>query len=903
MDNRTTRVLQHWLLSFCFLGVVLVQPTALCAQSVSSAPVVAAGTLDDRARVLFFSQDRNVWVTYDTELGNLYRIWVGGLEDPSLRSPSFLTQSPSLQGTLLLSNKKEQKWKVIRKGEAAIPDVSFLGFRWDNNQVVLEYELETTYGQKIQVEERPRIALDNDRPVIERSFKVFNVPEDIQVGLEISAEKMKQYSDLDVAGVFQRIGEKKHAYYWGAAYDVHGRLILDEDTTTSVTITFSPDIIENTAKLAVLESSPIPSLRSIQAIESEGVQPILRRRSDHEVGLSMRLYGIGEPIEMLTELAPGQLPNVNEVVPQIDLTQKDQFGGLDFYFITHLSGYLNIASPGEFSFRVLADDGFRLAIADSILLEMDGLQAAQPSEDVTVSLSTGVHPIEIEHFQSTGKKQLTVLWQPPWRSSYEVLGAPVVSTRKEKQRFHSASRKYVKRPFDDDALNVPRISLNKLHPSIQIEEIPVPGLNGFIGGLDMLSNGSLVIATWESDGQVIVLEGDVKDPSSLQTKQIATGLNKPLGLKVVDDEIFVFQQHELTQLIDNDGNELIDEYRVVSNQWEISTDYTELAIGLEYKQGSFLGVLGMPLDRDGAILIEDIHHRGILVRIGFDGSQQIIEAGMQLSGGIAMENGYVAISDQRNPWFSDSRILFMPDDFGTSFQNAEPEALTLSSIWLPVNSGQNPAQPFYVNRGAYKGDWIVGDMVSTPVFRVGIDHVSGQIQGAVFPFLENMPMNMSRMVELPDGSVVVGGASLQQPWGQIEHNTTSLYHMDIEDKMAFEMRSIRSVSGGFDIEFTKPVRPNVFSSEDVIALYQWPNSETRRDRTRKRGGREKLEILSVELLEDGKTARVLVEGGKEGHIVYFNLDPAVRSVENEKLWSNEAWYSLNVLRETVSDAP
>ena len=868
-----------------------------------AAPVVISGSLDDRPRMLFVTQDRYTWITYDTDLGNLYRIWIGGLDAPSLRSTSFLAEKPTVQGVVLLENQKEQKWRIIRKGEVLIPEVSFLGYRWMGNQLILQFSLQTSYGHSIVVEERPQISQDREFPVLKRSFKVSNVPSDVQVGLEVSAEKIKQTSDFNTEGIFHRYSEKKHSYYWGAAVDVHGRLILDADTTTSFSVTFSPGIISGTEDNTVAEASPVPMLRTIHAIESEGLQPILRRRSDHEVGIALKVYGIGEPIERLAELAPGQLPNVNQVVNQIDLTQKEQFGGLDFYFITHLSGYLNIAAPGEFLFRVLADDGVRLTVSDSILIEKDELQAAQPSKDVAITLPAGVHPIEIEHFQSTGRKQLTVMWQPPWKTEFEILGSPILSTRKEEQRFASTSRKYVKRPFTSDTLQVRRVDVKTGHPSLQVEQILIPGLEGYIGGLDILSSGRLVAATFSGDGQVMILDGDIDTPSSVNVKQIATGLNVPLGLEVVDDEIFVLQQHELTQLIDNDGNEMIDEYRVVSNDWEVSTDYTELASGLEYSQGHFLSVLGMPLDRDGAILIEDIHHRGVLVRTGFDGSQQIIGAGMQLSGGLTLEREMIAISDQRNPWFSDSRIVFLPTFVEQSLQRNEAGYVELSSIWLPVEPIQSPSQPFYLPTGPYKGDWIVGDMINQDVYRLAIDNVNQHVQGAVFPFSANVPISLNRMVALSDSVFLAGGASLEQPWGTLVENSTSLYRLKIDKKDAFEMKVIRIVEGGFEIEFTKPLNEDNVSAKDLLSLYQWPNSETRRDRTRKRGGREELQVRSAELLGDGKTIRIVVDGLKTGHLVYFNISSNLTSADDEMLWSNEAWYSINALPVSTSDAP
>ena len=52
---------------------------------------------------------------------------------------------------------------------------------------------------------------------------------------------------------------------------------------------------------------------------------------------------------------------------------------------------------------------------------------------------------------------------------------------------------------------------------------------------------------------VLVFNGD--DPDAVSVKQIASGLAEPLGLEVVDGEIYVLQKQELTHLIDHDGDE------------------------------------------------------------------------------------------------------------------------------------------------------------------------------------------------------------------------------------------------------------------------------------------------------------------------------------------------------------
>lgn len=883
------------LISICFISAA----PSLYAQPISSeAPVVFAGSLDDRSRVLFASYDRNFWLAYDTNLGQLCKIWLGSLAGPSLHAPSFLDDAPSVEGVELLNEEAELQWKIIRNGTISTPEVSYRGYRLRGNELILEYALDTVYGQRIIVEERPRPVSENNQSGINRVFRIFDAPENTQVGLDLKYTRLKERNDLQTDGYFHRFSEKKHSYYWGSAIDIEGRLILEGEQPTSITVFFSPNIIENSEESVQAASSPVAHLRPVGSLETAGEQPVLRRRSDHEVGISMRVYGIGEPIEELAELAPGQLPNINQVIPRIDLTQRDQFGGLDFYFVTRLSGFLNLAASGTYSFKVLADDGIRLVVADSILIEKNELQAAEPSEPVSIYLNAGVHSLEIDHFQSTGKKQLTILWQAPWMNEFEVLGAPVLSAKKEENRFSSTSRKYIKRPQMMDSLLAPRVTPEGKHPALTMESAPIDEVDGVVGGIGFLSNGRLVVTVWRGEGRVLILDGDLSEPDAVVAKEIATGLHFPLGLQVVDDEIFVLQNHELTHLIDNDANELIDEYRVVSNDWEVSSDYRELAIGLGYSGGYFYGALGMPIDGDGAILIEDVYQRGFLVQIGFDGSLEILGGGMQLPGGLTLnDNGQMAVSDQRNPWFSDSRVLLtsVANEHADVQQEEAETRFQDGSIWLPSDITTAPAQPFYVDEGFFQGQWFVGDMMQPILNRIYVDIVDEVPQGAVFPFANQLPCEIYRVVKGPENWFLSGGSAMQTQWGEVSEENCSFQKIVLNDESVFEMKSIRAIPGGFDVEFTEEPDPRNASDKNSMILYQWPNSETQRDRTKKRGTMRQLTIQSQELLEDGKTIRFMVDGLQPGHIVYLNVEESFTSKEGESLWSNEAWYSLNVI--------
>ena len=861
------------------------------AQFNTSVGQTFAGTLDDRARVLFVPLDRNFWAAYDLELGDLYKVWEGSFENSPVHPSSFLAGKKTIDGVAFLEQDGTQHWRVIRNGVEEVPEVEYLGYRFSGGQLVISYEISTVYGYRIRVDEQPSVIYSPDgRRGIRRRFFALNTPEGVNVALDVELSMLQQTSDIKTRGFFHRRSAKKHSFYWGDTFELEGRLMLNAVEPASLEMVFSPHVAKNTGTNATTDAGYFTPLRTLKLGDSLMVEPWLKRRKDHDPGIALKVYGIGEPIEKIAELAPGQLPSAHEIIDSIDLSGRGQFGGLDFYFISHLTGFLNIAASGTYQFQVIADDGIRFSLRDSVLFEHNGLKAAVPSDVFSVQLDAGVHPLKIEHFQSTGKKQLTVLWQPPWSNKFDVLDAPTLSTRMEEARFSSPGRKFMLRPEPPDSLGDRRIVVDKKHPTLDIEKIEIAGIGGTIGGMGYLSNGQLVVTVGGARGKLLVLDGELEEPERIVVKSIAEGLNFPLGLKIVDDELFVQQRHELTHLIDNDGNETIDEFRVVSKNWELTTDYQELSFGLEYKQGAFYSLHGMPLDRDGAILIEDILHRGVMVEVGFDGETRQIADGLQIPNGIAFGmGGMLAVSDQRNPWFSDSRLLFGRVAEG-ALDEAEDERMF--SIWIPQALNTTaPTQPFQLSQGAFSGQWLVGDSEAPTLNRFFVEEVDGAIQGAIFPFSGDMPFPINRVVRAPDGSLVMGRADFEDGKHGIEKSQSALVRMHLDEKRVFEMKTVEAVPSGFDISFTQEIDGNQVLNPSMYHVYQWPNSQTKLDRSKRKGDIERLEIVSIEKIDEARL-RIEIEGLKEGQIVYFNLDPRMKA-GNLGLWSNEAWYSLN----------
>ena len=237
-----------------------------------------------------------------------------------------------------------------------------------------------------------------------------------------------------------------------------------------------------------------------------------------------------------------------------------------------------------------------------------------------------------------------------------------------------------------------------VHPSFDLEEIRLEEFQPKVGGMDFFSNGDLVIASWDEVGAVYRVSGlQGNDPRDIRVKRIAWGLAEPLGLRVVDDRIYVLQKHELTELIDHDRDGDTDEYRTVSNDWEVSGNFHEFAFGLVADEEGFLITLASSVMPGGYSAPSQPVDRGAVLRIAPDGRAHRVARGLRTPNGIgAGVDGEIFVADNQGCWLPASKIVHLQPDAFYGFRDVDPEAdaalvETPPVVWLPQDEiGNSP---------------------------------------------------------------------------------------------------------------------------------------------------------------------------------------------------------------------
>jgi hypothetical protein len=630
-----------------------------------------------------------------------------------------------------------------------------------------------------------------------------------------------------------------------------------------------------------------------------------------EPGVSLRAWSIEQSMGELMRLVPGQTPNVSRLVERIDLSGAQAFGGLEDRFIAEIRGFIRVDEAGMHNFRLSSDDGSRLWIDNRPVIDHDGLHGPDPKLG-NLELGVGLHALRMMMFDDEGGELLRLEWQRPGQSGFEILGADALSTTRGQVRVTSPGRKRVIRAGAklDPGNGAP---LAGVHPAYDLTTIRPEGFEPKVGGMDFLPDGRLVICTWDPTGAVYIIDGvQSKDGSGISVHQFATGLAEPLGLEVVNGEIYVLQKQELTHLVDNDGDGVCDEYRALANGWTVSPNFHEFAFGLIFHENHFYATLAAAIIAGGSSPSPQLPDRGKVMKIAMDGSYSMVASGLRTPNGIGFgTDGQIFIADNQGDWLPSSKILHLREGAFYGFRSVDPEGtkdlkVSPPAVWLPQGEiGNSPGEVVPIHDGPYAGQQLHTEITHGGLKRVFLEPVNGEYQGAVFRFSQGLEAGINRAVWGPDGGLYVGGIGSTGNWGHEGKQRFGLQRLNYNGASVFEMLAVRAKANGFEIELTEPLPPGNGWNAIDYSLTQWRYFSTV-DYGGPKLDETILQVLSASVSADRKRVFLEVPGLKEGHVIHLHISGPIQSESGQLPWATEAWYTLNKLPQmagVVLDSP
>ena len=624
-----------------------------------------------------------------------------------------------------------------------------------------------------------------------------------------------------------------------------------------------------------------------------------------EPGVTLRVFDVQTPLSKLCTLKPGQTPNHDKLMETVDWSTAADFGGFEDNFVTEASGYLVVPRDGSYAFRLTSDDGSRLTIDDTTVIDHDGLHGAEP-KDGTVHLTAGLHPLRVEHFERAGGQQLQLAWKPPGESDFAVVPREALSTDAGVVRVTAPGRKECEASGDAPGDGLP---LTSVRPDLTLTDLRPDGFQPQVSGMDWLPDGRLAISTWGGTdnvaGEVYLLDNVTGQTSrdKVTVKKVASGLREPMGIKYVDGSLYVSQKHELTRLVDGNRDGVTDEYRTVAT-WPYGGNFHEFAFGLLYRDGHFYVNLSVAINQGGATTTpQPAPGRGTTYKISKKtGRISPVAGGLRTPNGIGWgPEGSIFTTDNQGGWLPASKLVQVKQDrfFNHYTEPSGPfddSPVTEPVLWLPQNEiGNSPSTPLYLKKGRFAGQMLIGDVTYGGLQRADLEKVNGQYQGAVFRYTQGLEAGVNRITLGPDGAIYAGGLGAEGNWGQEGKLKFGLQKLAPNGGNTFDIQTMRAVPGGFDLKYTQPVSPETAAQlAERYRAEQW-----RYTPTAAYGGpkiaEEQLPVRSATLSKDGRTVQLRLDGLKPGRVVHVRSPRPFASASGESLWNTEAWYTLNAM--------
>ena len=468
-----------------------------------------------------------------------------------------------------------------------------------------------------------------------------------------------------------------------------------------------------------------------------------------------------------------------------------------------------------------------------------------------------------------------------------------------------------------------------------------------VGGLCTLPNGDLAVTTRRGD--IFIVE----NPTSQRPhfRKFASGLHEVLGIAYKNGALYCVQRGELTKMVDTNMDGKADVFETIY-AWPISGNYHEYSFGPKIApDGSFFVTLNLGFPEDWWHPLSMVPWRGWALKIQEDGTMEPWAAGLRSPCGISMIDGELYYTDNQGDWVAAGSI--MPLKKGTFaghpsslvwdtaanspvkitqqqiFSRINPRMefdkqgnavkpqnvvnekfmtkadmkkiipeLQLPIVWLPhgilgISTSEIVKIPEGVF-GPFSGQLLVGDQGQSILSRVFLERVNGELQGAAWLFRSGFQSGVVRMAWGKDESLFIGETN--RGWGSAGDANQGLQRLVWNNRLPFEMRTVKAMPDGFEIEFTKPVDKKY--AEDISsysvesftykyhAVYGSPPVNNL-----------KHTIKGVKVSSDGMRARIIVNNLRQHYIHTITLD-GIRDKENAfSLVHPTVYYTLNNIPE------
>lgn len=410
-------------------------------------------------------------------------------------------------------------------------------------------------------------------------------------------------------------------------------------------------------------------------------------------------------------------------------------------------------------------------------------------------------------------------------------------------------------PFAVDVLNTPPPAENPWQSWMRTS-----GFDYFKGGK------SAAVCTW--NGDVWIVDGIDQSEGVLQWQRICSGLFQPLGLRIVDGQIYVGCRDMIALLHDYNGDREADYVEVFNNDHQVTEHFHEFAMGLQTDdEGNFYYAKSAR-----HALTAVVPHHGTLLRVSRDGSKtDILATGFRAANGVCLNpDGTFIVTDQEGHWNPKNRINWVKgtgknDFYGNMFgyhsiTDSSDSAMTAPLCWITNRFDRSPAELLWVPKdSAWKS--LRGSLLNLSygygkIYVVPHEKVKGQVQGGMcqLPF-KQFPTGVMRGRFHPgDGQLYACGMFA---WAGNQRQAGGFYRVRATGKSAHVPVGLTTAPQTVKVTFSDPLDKATTENAEAWAIEAWDLKRTRNYGSRHHNQR-RWKVSKVALSPDGRSVTLTV---------------------------------------------
>ena len=454
----------------------------------------------------------------------------------------------------------------------------------------------------------------------------------------------------------------------------------------------------------------------------------------------------------------------------------------------------------------------------------------------------------------------------------------------------------------------------------QINQIYVPEeISLEVGGLAFNDKGQLGVSTRRGEIWLIL---NPEKPKS-EYIRFAHGLHEPLGLLYHDGAFYSNQRGELTQLIDQDGDNQADIYKTVT-KWDLNGNYHEYSYGpVLLPDGQMLVTLNLGWVGYGESASK---WRGWMLKVSEDGQVTPYATGLRSPAGFGINaQGDIFYTENQGDWVGSGRMTHLelgdfagnPAGLRWSSEKGSPISLKVNdiddtrnlslyeyqnelkgvkapSVWFPhtlMGISTSDINFFSKEMGPFEGQMMVGDQGHSKIMRVFQEKVNGVYQGVCFPFREGFASGSFEDRQQSRKRCCLRGPDQSRDGAPL--GSPALHWKDCHGQVKCPLKSKRSrfIRKGFHWNL-----PNLLMLHLLSALASYQITDFTYSYHHFYGSdvqnKERRNITEISLSEDGMNVLLKLDQFRKGYIYEIKASGVLNKL-SQPLLHDFGYYTLN----------